>query len=451
MTTTPSAAPNGSKYFVLDTNVLLHNPDAIYSFTDNNVVIPITVVEELDRFKSTSDKKGMNARHVLREMDRLIRKGALHKGVKLKSGGRLMVVLDPRIEDLPPGLIPTLADNKILAVALQLQNQGLQVFFISKDVNARIKGEALGIQTQDYEKQKVEYASLYRGWREMVLSPEDIETLSKTHRLGVAPNVLLPNECVTVKSANNPKTSLLAAYEAISGELIQIKGQQMAMGIQPLNLEQRFAYDLLMNDKVKLVSLLGSAGTGKTLLAIACGLEQILGASPKYEKLLVARPIMPLGKDIGYLPGTKDQKLSYWMQPIFDNLNFIMNKDDQSEFSTKKNRRSDKAEYLLESGLLEVEAITYIRGRSIPNQFIIIDEAQNLTPHEIKTIVSRVGEGTKIVLTGDPEQIDNPYLDSNSNGLSYTAERMKSLPIAGHMLLSKSERSELASIAAEIL
>jgi PhoH-like ATPase len=442
---------NKQKHFILDTNVLLHNPDSIYAFQENTVVIPITVVEELDSFKRKSDKMGMHARQVLRELDSSIQQGALKTGAKLKSGGLLKIALGPAKEKIP-NVDPTLADNKILAVTWELQKKGFPVIFISKDVNARIKGEALGISSQDYENQKVEYESIYKGWRELFLSPKEITRFSKNHRISPNGHELFANECTWIKSNENPKTSLIGRYDIEEKHVYQIKGEQECMGIRPLNLEQRFAFDLLINENIQLVSLIGHAGTGKTLLALACGLEQVIGTTPRYEKLLVARPIVPLGKDIGYLPGTKDQKLNYWMQPIFDNLNYILTTEEQQPKTIKRTFKSqDKADYLIDSGIVEIEAITYIRGRSIPNQFIIIDEAQNLTPHEIKTIISRAGEGTKIVLTGDPEQIDNPYLDSNSNGLSFTAERMKEQSISGHVFLSKSERSELASVAAEIL
>jgi PhoH-like ATPase len=298
----------------------------------------------------------------------------------------------------------------------------------------------------------VQYSTLYKGWHELILTREEVDEFAHTHQLELDGIDLEPNECAWVRSIDSPQTSLIGRFDPKRGVLAQIKGNQEAMGIRPMNLQQRFAFDILMDDSIKLVTLVGPAGTGKTLLALSCALQKILGHDPLYEKLLVARPIVPLGKDIGYLPGTKDEKLNYWMQPIFDNLNFILSHNESKEKETGRgSKRTDKIDYLLASNTVEIEAITYIRGRSIPNQFIIIDEAQNLTPHEIKTIISRVGQGTKIVLTGDPEQIDNPYLDSNSNGLTYTAERMKTQLIAGHIFLSKSERSELASIAADVL
>ncbi|MGE4169242.1 MAG: PhoH family protein [Candidatus Margulisiibacteriota bacterium] len=442
-----------NKFFVLDTNVLIHNPAALYSFSEHTVVLPITVIEELDKFKTASDKKGMHARQVMREIDGLVRKGALKEGAKIKTGGKLRIALCPE-KSVLSSLDLSVNDNKILNCALSFLAPGNTVFFISKDLNSRIKAEALGIVAMDYEKEKVEYTSLYQGWREIALPQASIDALYKDHKLEVSKTNYLDNEYFCIKSLENPNTSCLAKFDAPHNQLVPIRSHFEAMGVKPANLEQQFAFDLLLNDAVVLVSLVGQAGTGKTLIALACGLQQVLGKSPKYEKLLVARPIMPMGKDIGYLPGTKDQKLNYWMQPIFDNLNFIMHKDETPEDEQpryKKAEKFDKIDYLLESQLLEIEALTYIRGRSIPNQFIIIDEAQNLTPHEIKTIISRAGKGTKIVLTGDAEQIDNPYLDANSNGLSYTAEHLKGQHITGHMFLSKSERSPLATLAAEML
>jgi PhoH-like ATPase len=445
------------KNFVLDTNVLIHNPAALYSFADNNVIIPIMVIEELDHFKTSSDKKGMHARQILREIDALIRKGALNKGAKLKSGGTLRIALGPK--GTIPNMDPGLSDNKILACAWELQEKGEVVFFISKDVNARIKSEAIGIKARDYEKEKVEYETLYKGWREVLVPAADISQLYSAGKLEVKGCTFNENEYALVKANDGGNTSALARYNSVDKVLVPLPKEYEAMGIRPLNMEQRFAFDLLLNDKIKLVTLIGQAGTGKTLLAIACALARIIGGNPTYKKMLVARPIMPLGKDIGYLPGTKDQKLNYWMQPIFDNLEFLLHRDtkehkehfDDNYKDGRKVTGMDKVDYLMKSNVLEIEALTYIRGRSIPNQFMIVDEAQNLTPHEIKTIVSRVGEGTKLVLTGDAEQIDNPYLDANSNGLSFTAERLKNQKLVGHMFLSKSERSGLASLAVELL
>ncbi|MDP8266228.1 MAG: PhoH family protein [Candidatus Aceula meridiana] len=437
------------KCFVLDTNVLLHNPHSIHSFADNTVIVPVMVIEELDSFKASPDKKGMNAREVLREIDGLIKKGALKKGAKMANGGTLMIAFGPKESKLPD-MDPQLTDNKILAVAWFLQRKGNLVFFISKDINARIKAEALGIKSSDYEKEKVEYSNLYKGWREINIPKEEVNKLYTENKLDLKGYTFLENEHVLARAKDNSGSSVICHYHSIDTSLVPIREEFSAMGIRPMNMEQRFAFDLLLNDKIKLVTLVGQAGTGKTLMALACGLSKVMHKESSYERLLVARPIIPLGKDIGYLPGSKEKKLTYWMQPIYDNLDFIL----KTSLASKPEGvvTSDlTVEGLMHSDTIEVEALTYIRGRSIPNQFMIVDEAQNLTPHEVKTIVSRAGEGTKIILTGDPDQIDNPYLDANSNGLSYTVERLKKYKLFGHILLTKSERSELASLAVEEL
>ncbi len=439
------------KYFVLDTNVLIHNPNSIYSFSDNTVVIPITVIEELDSLKSISDKKGMHARAVLREIDNLVRKGALSKGANIKSGGTLQILYnnpETQIKDLNLEV----NDNKILMTALELQKKGKTVFFISKDLNARIKAEALGIKARDYEKEKVEYGSLYKGWKEILLKSDEINSFYKENHYTLNNHHFIENEYALIKAENGGTSTALAKYDSQNNQLIRFNDQIHIFGVKALNMEQRFAMDLLLNDQIKLVTLVGPAGTGKTLLAIACGLFKTIAPTPTFDKMLVARPIIPMGKDIGYLPGSKDQKLSYWMRPIFDNLEYILKNEKLGNITSEVLKTpKDRIDYLLKNDLIEIEALTYIRGRSIPQQFIIVDEAQNLTPHEIKTIISRAGKDTKIVLTGDPEQIDNAYLDANSNGLSYTVERLKNNKLVGHVYLSKGERSELANIAMEKL
>ncbi|MBF0430327.1 MAG: PhoH family protein [Fibrobacteria bacterium] len=442
-----------TKYFVLDTNVLLHNPASLFSFSDNIIVIPFTVIEELDRFKSDSEKKGMHARQVLRQIDSLIKKGALNKGAKMANGGKLKIAFAPDFKEMPD-METDISDNKILAVALDLQRSGNLVFFISKDVNARIKAYALGIKSQDYEKQKVEYSQLYKGWKEITIPQEECGQLYNNGAIAPKGLSFYSNELALVKieDCDDNKAPILCKWDEDKEGLVTIREKRSCMGIKPLNTEQQFAFELLLNPSIPLVTLVGLAGTGKTLIALACALHLTIGSKPLYDKVLVARPVIPMGNDIGYLPGSKDQKLGYWMRPIFDNLEFILSRG-KTELNAinKKKDKILKAADLQSSNLLEVEALTYIRGRSIPNQFLIVDEAQNLTPHEIKTIVSRAGDGTKIVMTGDPEQIDNPYLDANSNGLSYTVERLKRESLFGHVLLTQSERSPLASMAAESL
>ncbi len=441
-----------TKHFVLDTNVLLHNPNALFMFKDNEVIIPFDVIEELDKFKVGTDDLGRNARTVIRHLDRLREKGNLSEGVALdQTGGRVRVILEED-QQLCPGLTANTADNRIICCAFSLHKQGQRVVFISKDINARIKSDALGLVTEDFEAQKVDFEKLYTGWRELSVNSKVIDQLyaQKQSKLPELPEPLGANEFVLLKDETDPAHTALARYRSESQGLIPVRNRRgPVFGIMPRNLQQTMALDLLMDDSVKLVSLIGAAGTGKTLLAIAAGMSKVLNEQI-YQKLLCARPIMPLGRDIGYLPGDKDQKLTAWMQPIFDNMAYLLSNrlgaDGEHKSHASLSSVEQRIHQLMESGQVILEPLTYIRGRSIPHQFMIVDEAQNLTPHEVKTIASRVGEGTKLVLTGDATQIDNPYLDSSSNGLSYLVERLKNKPIVGHVTLGKSERSELASL-----
>ena len=430
------------KSFVLDTNVLLHNPAAIESFADNEVVIPMDVIEELDRFKGQNNELGRNARQVIRTLDRLRGQGSLRDGVTLKeSGGTVRVALEPgSLEDT--GLRLNVSDNRIIAVANEIKNSGRPVIFVSKDVNARIKSDALGIKTMDFEKEKVDFDALYCGWREVSIAGDSIDQLYARKFLPNDGFGLIPNEFGFLRDAANPKHTALARC-APDGKTVGLLryGEMKPMGVAARNMEQRMAIELLCSEEVQLVTLVGQAGTGKTLLALACGLTQVMHEH-RYDKVLVSRPIMPLGKDIGYLPGSVEEKLGHWMLPIYDNLEYILT------LKGAKAEMGKKVADFLRSGIIELEALTYIRGRSIPREFMVVDEAQNLTPHEVKTIVSRAGEDTKVVLTGDPYQIDNPYLDASSNGLTYTAERLKGKALFGHVTLTRSERSELASLAA---
>ena len=440
------------KNFVLDTNVLIHNPRSLHSFAEHNVMVPLVVIEELDKFKGASDKRGMHAREALRQIDQLAKKGVIQNGVKLKNGGRFFIPLaPPSVRD--QNLQERLNDHQIIRTALALQEQGKKVFLITKDVNARIKAQALGLHAQDYQKEQVDYHSLYRGWKEVEIDDPFIDELYSDTQLTVRGYHFLPNEYVLLRGRHNPKQSALCRYNAVSANCRLVSQPSEVMGVRALNVAQKFAIDALLNPDVHLVTLVGQAGTGKTLISLACALAQIMPErddEAQYEKLLVARPIVPMGKDIGYLPGEKDQKLKYWMQPIYDNLDYILHLSDHPEIRRYSDAFS-ATEYLMRANIIEIEALTYIRGRSIPYQFLIVDEAQNLTPHEVKTIISRAGQGTKIVLTGDPDQIDNPYLDANSNGLTYTVERLKGSPLVAHILLDQSERSELAALAVERL
>jgi PhoH-like ATPase len=444
--------PGTMKTFVLDTNVLLHNPNAIVLLKDNEIVIPFDVLEELDQFKTNSDDLGRNARATIRTLDKLREQGDLTKGITVEqTGGRVYVLLESSTESCPQ-LRGNSPDNRIICTALRLKDTGRRVTFISKDINARIKADALGLNSEDFEAQKVDFEHLYNGYREAVVTGDVIDELYRSKELRFSPpdsqQRLLANEFVIFKDAGNDTHTALGRYRADIDRVIPLKTRRGAVfSLLPRNVQQTMALDLLLDDSVKLV--IGSAGTGKTLLALAAGMSKTLN-DDVYTKLLCARPIMPLGRDIGYLPGDKDEKLTAWMQPIFDNMTYLLSSRVNEAADVKQHAQhstvEQRIEQLMQQGRVVLEPLTYIRGRSIPHQFMIIDEAQNLTPHEVKTIASRVGDGTKLVLTGDATQIDNPYLDSSSNGLSYLVERLKGKNLVGHITLAKSERSELARL-----
>jgi PhoH-like ATPase len=460
------------KTFVLDTNVLLHNPDALFVFDDNAVVIPFVVLEELDTFKSNNDDLGRNARQAIRHLDGLRQLGSLSDGVAVeRTGGTVQIMLNNVGSDLPQ-LTKDTPDNRIIAVAHNLQKEakmwggkdghGGRVVLVSKDINCRVKADAIGLTAQDFENQKINFDEMYSGWRELAVGRDVIDAL---YRHDGEPGVavadldvddLNANEFVLLKNELDEHHTAIGRIEAEAGRLVPIKPKRGPVhGIAARNLQQTMALELLMDDRVKFVTLVGSAGTGKTLLALAAGMAKTVDAG-EYQRLLVARPIMPMGRDIGYLPGDKDEKLAQWMQPIFDNLALLLNTklnhgDNKPAARDQVESVEKQTAALLAAGTIVMEPLTYIRGRSIPQQFMIVDEAQNLTPHEVKTIASRVGEGTKLILTGDATQIDNPYLDSSSNGLSYAVERLKNNALVGHITLAKAERSELASLVVESL
>lgn len=430
------------KTFVIDTNVLLHDPEAILKFPRHHIMIPVTVLEELDKMKRLPNDLGKNARAVFRFLDSLnkIGKGDLHRGVEIENGSIIRIQIEIKHESLN-GFSQAINDNRILMAALYLEEKGEKVVFVSKDFAARIKAEALGLQAQDYENLKYSYASIYQGIRRIELPKHEIDLFYKDGGINTPVNDPHPNEYFIMSSPEH--SSAVAKYRHENQTLEPLLKITNIWGIKPKNVEQRCALDLLLRDDIKLVTLIGQAGTGKTLLALACGLRKVFDEGV-YTRILVSRPIVPLGRDIGYLPGTKEEKLLNWMQPIYDNLEFLCD-------SSKSNEPSETLRWVMESKKIEMEAVTYIRGRSLPRMYMIVDEAQNLTPHEVKTIISRAGEGTKVILTGDPTQIDNPYLDKDSNGLTYAIGRFCDHKIYGHIFLEKTERSELAALAAEIL
>ncbi len=453
------------KTFVLDTNVLLHSADSLNSFEDNEIVIPIVVLDEIDKFKKGSSEINRNARLFIKKLDQLRLQGSLTDGIELPNGGILKVVIDlgkNTLAKLLPDGIENSNDNRILAhvLALKKENKNQKTILVSKDINMRVKADAMGITAEDYEADKVEINELYTGQTEIYISPEEMSDFYKTGKMTKHIEDLKPNEYVTMINSNNPNGTALGRYDSIMREIVPLKIEDSIFGITPRNREQRFAADMLLNDKIKLVTLMGKAGTGKTLLALAAGLSKVIGSSDvydadeevtKFRKLNVYRPIVPMGKDIGYLPGREEDKIHPYMYPIYDNLEYLLHDDSFKKDDEKFSGTNITAKYLQDAEKLEVKALTYIRGRSLPYQIILVDEAQNLTPHEAKTIITRAGEGTKIILTGDINQIDNPYIDSTSNGLAYIVERFKYQNLAAHVTLTKGERSDLAELAATLL
>lgn len=448
------------KFFILDTNVVLHEPASLFSFGDHHVIIPIKVIEEADKFKRELNEKGKNARTFSRMLDAMRSFGDLARGVPLqiaadtlfpksnyKVGGELKVwIREPSPEILALFKGDTYGDSQILMVALDLIREQRRVVLVTKDVSFRVRADVYGVPSVDYQPDdKVNIEELNSGWRELKIPSGDLEGFYKKRELELRALDANPNEYFVLKDENNEKNTALARWDHEKKRAIPIIELPKGLwGVMPRNKEQRFAIDMLMNDKIPLVTLVGKAGTGKTMLALAAGLTKVLEESV-YTKMLVSRSIFPLGRDIGYLPGEMEEKLRPWMQPIFDNFEFLLS----SKGGTRDRRISYKT--IMEFGQIEIEALTYIRGRTLPNQWMVVDEAQNLTPHEIKTIITRVGEGTKIVLTGDPYQIDNPYLDASNNAVTYVAEKFKDSGLGAHIVMTKGERSQLAELASNIL
>lgn len=438
---------NSRKTFVLDTNVLLFDPSAINKFGDNKVFIPLIVIEELDRFKKDQNENGRNARYFARLVDDLRESGSLTNGVELPNKGLLQISILREPVTKHAGIDLNINDNLILANALYLKENGENVVLITKDINLRLKADALGVSAEDYETTEISIEELYSGQRMFEITPERLSAFEENRFLELSDEEkasFFANEYMILHEKGNPQRRQLGRYHLKKGGIVPlIKMREGVWGVHPKNVEQQFAFDALLNHEVNLVSLVGKAGTGKTLLAIAAGLECAIGQQ-QYSRVLVSRPIVPMGRDLGFLPGDVNEKLGPWMQPIFDNIDFLFG-------NQRANNETTTWDELINQGLLHVEPLTYIRGRSLPGQYMIVDEAQNLTPHEIKTIITRAGDGTKIVLTGDSEQIDNPYLDSINNGLVYCIDRLKKEDIVAHTRLVQGERSQLSEIASELL
>lgn len=434
------------KKIVIDTNVILFDSQALTKFGEGDIHIPISVIEEIDRFKRDQGENGRNARQFSRFIDVLRAKGSLPQGVPIDAHPETFVYVnsDLMYSGMSPELDQVKADNRILMTALSLQKQHPRhkVELITKDINLRIKADVYGITAKDYEPNQKNADELYEGYEEIELTSEQIDAFYRDKKIDPGSAKLVANQYVIIKNPANPNHSAVGRFSAVENKIVPLLTPSDSIwGIHARNVEQAFALDCLLNDEILFVSLVGKAGTGKTLLAIAAGLHKTLDEG-RFQRLLVSRPIFPMGRDIGYLPGDIEQKLNPWMQPIFDNVEFLMGADKKA---------AGRAQELINQGMLNIEPLTYIRGRSIPKQYLIVDEAQNLTPHEIKTIVTRAGRGTKVVLTGDIYQIDNPYVDSANSGLTYATERFKGHNIAAHVTLTKGERSELAELAANIL
>ena len=435
------------KNYILDTNVLLHDPNSLLKFDDNNVLLPIEVIEEIDRFKRESTELGQNARAVSRMLDSLRASGRLSEGVRLPNGGQLRIIFEKEKHTNGHALFGNgSVDNRILLLASSIkkaQPKG-QTVVVSKDINLRIKADTLGLLAEDYENDRVLIKDLYTGMIEVSVSAEKMAAFRANGELELnGGSQYFPNEYCTLTDETNPKRTALTKVDPTGRKLVPIIDcRDGVWGIKPRNREQHFAFDALLDDRIRLVTLMGKAGTGKTLLAMAAGLKRTV-TDREFRRLVVARPTISMGKELGFLPGSLEEKLAPWMQPIHDALEMLGDLNMGHE-----HRRSGD---LMRSGSIVVEALSYIRGRSIANQFMIIDEAQNLTPLEAKTIITRVGHGTKVVFTGDPYQIDNPYVDSASNGFNHLVSRFRSQAVAAHIELQKGERSELAELAANIL
>ena len=434
------------KVYVLDTSVCLTDADCLTSFENNDIVVPLKVLEEIDHNKKRQDGAGINARKTIRMLDSYREKGSLHKGVRIAKGKGIIQVKGYDADVLPKEYDANTPDNQIIATALteRTLHKRRKVIVVSRDINMRVKCDSIGLLSEDYIEGQVvkDMSYVYTGTTSHLVDEQVIDKFYSREDVMLEEDEikLYPNQFVMLVSNSNEKKTALARFVNYSTPLQRIPQKKDGIwGVQAKNKEQAFALDLLMNPDIDIITLVGKAGSGKTLCAIAAALEQTMEGDNIYKRVIVSRPIQPMGKDIGYLPGTMEEKMNPWLAPIEDNLRFLMGNDKET------------LQMYMDSGTIEIEALTYIRGRSIANAFIIIDEAQNLTIHELKTIVTRVGEGTKIVLTGDIEQIDNVYTDETSNGLTHAVEKFKDYELAGHIILQKGERSKVATLAAKVL
>ena len=441
------------KNYVLDTSVYLTEASSVFKFGRNDIFVPLKVLEEIDGHKKRQDSIGANARHFIRILDDLRARGSLEKGVRIDKGlGILRVMSYSCLKEaiFPPDLDIRHPDHTIIATAkaVQLQSPGKKTVLVSRDINMRVICDSIGMPAEDYTAEKAVRSSdeLYNGFVIQSVDEQVIDRYYDGEAIIITEDetdeTWHPNQYIMMVSNSNEKKSALAKFENYHTPLKNVIHKKIPdWKIESRNKEQAFAIDMLMNPSIKIVSLVGRAGSGKTLMAIAAGLQQTIGLRPDdnhYDRLIVSRPVQPLGKDIGFLPGTMEEKMLPWLMPIQDNLKFLMGDRNNLEM-------------YMDKGKIEVEALTYIRGRSIANAYIVIDEAQNLTKHEIKTIITRIGEGSKIILTGDIEQIDNVYVNETSNGLAHAIEKFKEYPIAGHVTFRKGERSELATLASKVL
>ena len=435
------------KTYVLDTSVYLTNAECIYAFENNDIHVPLKVFEEIDKHKKRQDAVGAQARKIIRIWDGLRTGGSLDKGVRIRKGLGIIKSISAsgiKPEDLPTDLDIKIPDHLIIATALKAQRETpRKVILVSRDINMRVIADAVGLTSEDFQNNQVVDTSenIFTGYTTILVDDQLVDQFYERREVYLGRKDLYPNQYLMLVSNANEKKTALARYINDAMPLQQLMfAKNKVWGIKPRNKEQSFLLDALMDPRIEIITAIGKAGSGKTICAIAAGLEQTIDeSSAQYSRIIVSRPVQPLGKDIGFLPGTMEEKMTPWLMPIQDNLQFLMGNDKIT------------LDIYMQKGTIELEALTYIRGRSISNAFIIIDEAQNLTTHELKTIITRVGEGTKIVLTGDVEQIDNVYIDATSNGLTHAVEKFKTFNLAAHVTLSKGERSKVATFAAQNL